>query len=227
MDNRPKRQIRSFVLRQGRLTAGQRDALSNTWPTHGLEFNPEHVNWHEVFGNDNPVTLEIGFGNGDSLATMAEESPERNFLGIEVHGPGVGHLLHLVGQGGQQNIRVARHDAIDVLEQMVAPESLDRLQLFFPDPWHKTRHHKRRIVQSGFLDLVASRLKKGGVFHMATDWKPYAQHALKTLSEHPAFGNSESETSYSERPSHRPKTKFEARGQRLGHGVWDLIWVKL
>lgn len=224
MDTRPKRQVRSFVLRQGRMTTGQADALDKMWPSHGIDFHPQVLDWNKVYGNDHPLTLEIGFGNGDSLATMAKNAPDRNFLGIEVHGPGVGHLLHLANQKQLNNLRVMRHDAIDVLEQMIAEDSLDRVQLFFPDPWPKKRHNKRRIVQIRFLDLIASRLAPEGCFHMATDWQPYAEHALETLKAHSRFENTVTENDYSPKPDFRPQTKFETRGQRLGHGVWDLIW---
>lgn len=226
MSNRPLRQIRSFVLRTGRLTSGQQEALDNEWPRLGIEYQPAELCWEEVFGNKNPVVIEIGFGNGESLATMAKAEPNTNFLGIEVHTPGVGHLLGLAASMELTNLRVMKHDAIDILEHMVPDASLEKLQLFFPDPWHKKRHHKRRIVQPEFLSLVAKKLGSGGVFHMATDWEPYAEHAHHFLTHHPAFRNSETNARYSPKPAYRPTTKFETRGQRLGHKVCDLIWIR-
>ena len=219
-----RRQIRSFVSREGRLTAGQEQAIKTGWPLFGLD-KASRLDMGQVFGNDNPVTLEIGFGNGASLAEMALESPDRNFIGIEVHTPGVGHLLRLILENNIQNIRLFDCDAIEVLKLAIADESLDRVQLFFPDPWHKKRHHKRRIVQKSFLDTLNQKLAKGGCFHAATDWENYAEHMLAVLNEHPAFSNT-AEEDYIPRPKSRPLTKFEKRGQRLGHGVWDLVFQK-
>jgi len=224
-DSKPAflRRIRSFVKREGRLTPGQQTAIDTGWPQFGL--NPkEPISPNELFANDNPITLEIGFGNGESLATMAEAEPNKNFIGIEVHRPGVGHLLRVVLEKGISNIRVFDTDAIEVLQQAIPDLSLDCVQLFFPDPWHKKRHHKRRIVQADFLDLLQRKLKTGGRFHAATDWENYAEHMLETLNKHPGFSNANN-SDYSERPKHRPLTKFENRGLRLGHGVWDLIFI--
>lgn len=219
-----RRQIRSFVSREGRLTAGQEQAIKTGWPLFGLD-KTSPLNLAEVFGNDNPVTLEIGFGNGASLAEMALANPARNFIGIEVHTPGVGHLLRIMLEKDIQNIRIFDCDAIEVLKQAVADQSLDCVQLFFPDPWHKKRHHKRRIVQASFLDMLAQKLAPGGRFHAATDWENYAEHMLEVLSEHQGFENTAADN-YIERPQARPLTKFEQRGQRLGHGVWDLVFKK-
>tara|TARA_R110002111_G_scaffold27913_9_gene59958 strand:- start:5088 stop:5777 length:690 start_codon:yes stop_codon:yes gene_type:complete len=216
------RRIRSFVKREGRLTPGQDAALKTGWPVYGLS-TEKPLDLSTVFSNDRPTTLEIGFGNGESLATMAEANPERNFIGIEVHRPGVGHLLRLIQEKELRNIRLFDTDAIDVLQLAIADHSLDCVQLFFPDPWHKKRHHKRRIVQTAFLDLIHSKLQPGGCFHAATDWQPYAEHILDTLNAHPGFINNATD-GYSKRPENRPLTKFENRGLRLGHGVWDMIF---
>jgi tRNA (guanine-N(7)-)-methyltransferase (EC 2.1.1.33) len=224
-DSKPAflRRIRSFVKREGRLTRGQETAIKMGWPTFGLQPNTQ-INLTELFANDNPVTLEIGFGNGESLVDMAANNPDRNYIGIEVHRPGVGHLLRLVLEKKLNNVRVFDTDAIDVLQNAIADNSLDCVQLFFPDPWHKKRHHKRRIVQTMFLNLIHSKLKTGGTFHAATDWENYAEHMMVTLNAHSGFANS-IKTGYAERPAHRPLTKFEHRGLKLGHGVWDLIFV--
>lgn len=220
------RAIRSFVLRQGRLTKGQQAAMDTLWPVYGIEESDPLLDLNALFGNDNPVTLEIGFGNGDSLAQMAQADPERNFMGIEVHTPGVGHLLHLVGEQGLQNVRVMNTDAVEILQQRIPPASLERVQLFFPDPWHKKKHHKRRIVQPDFVKLLASCLHEGGIFHMATDWKDYAEHMLAVMQASADFTNTATELPWSPRPDYRPLTKFENRGLKLGHGVWDLIYRK-
>ncbi|MBL4743580.1 MAG: tRNA (guanosine(46)-N7)-methyltransferase TrmB [Cycloclasticus sp.] len=216
------RRIRSFVKREGRLTPGQKSAIDTGWPVFGLDPQIEIVP-SEIFANENPVTLEIGFGNGDSLIDMADAEPNKNFIGIEVHRPGVGHLLRRVIEKELSNVRVFDTDAIDVLQNAIPSHSLDCIQLFFPDPWHKKRHHKRRIVQTDFLDLIRSKLKVGGTFHAATDWENYAEHILDTLNAHAGFVNTSS-ANYAARPEHRPLTKFENRGLKLGHGVWDLVF---
>ncbi|MBV1912344.1 MAG: tRNA (guanosine(46)-N7)-methyltransferase TrmB [Cycloclasticus sp.] len=217
------RRIRSFVKREGRLTPGQETALEKGWPLYGLD-SKVLIDPATLFANDHTITLEIGFGNGESLATMAENNPDRNFIGIEVHRPGVGHLLRLILEKKLSNIRLFDTDAIEVLQHAIPGHSLDCVQLFFPDPWHKKRHHKRRIVQTEFLSLIHSKLKTGGRFHAATDWENYAEHMLDTLNTHPGFVNS-TEPNYAERPKYRPLTKFENRGLRLGHGVWDMIFL--
>lgn len=216
------RRIRSFVKREGRLTPGQQSAIKAGWPVFGLNPNVQ-ISPVELFGNDNPLTLEIGFGNGESLVCMAESNPDKNYIGIEVHRPGVGHLLRRVLEKQLSNIRVFNTDAIDVLQQAIPEHSLDSLQLFFPDPWHKKRHYKRRIVQTEFLNLIHSKLKVGGQFHAATDWENYAEHMMDTLHSHAGFINSNKR--YADRPKQRPLTKFENRGLRLGHDVWDLIFT--
>ncbi len=219
------RPVRSFVLRQGRLTRGQDDALQNIWPIFGIERGDSLLDIESLFESKNPVTLEIGFGDGVSLATMAENAPDRNFIGIEVHKPGVGRLLHLIDEKKLTNVRVMDDDAVQIMKNRIPEASLDRVQLFFPDPWHKKRHNKRRIVQDDFVSLVASRLKLGGIFHLATDWEPYAEHMAEVMEASTDF-RSLSATPYSPKPEERPTTKFETRGIKLGHGVWDLLYQK-
>ncbi|MEI7208365.1 tRNA (guanosine(46)-N7)-methyltransferase TrmB [Pectobacterium carotovorum] len=226
-NGRPMRRIRSFVRRQGRLTNGQQLALDNYWPVMGVEYQTELVDFNALFGRDAPVVLEIGFGMGASLVTMAAQHPEQNFLGIEVHLPGVGACLAAAQEAGISNLHVMCHDAVEVLMNMIPDGSLSMVQLFFPDPWHKARHNKRRIVQVPFVQLVQSKLRVGGVFHMATDWEPYAQHMLEVMTSVTEYRNLSNNNEYVERPESRPLTKFEARGQRLGHGVWDLMFERI
>lgn len=220
------RAIKSFVLRQSRVTKAQEEALIDLWPVFGIEPGNTPLNIPTLFGRVAPVTLEIGFGNGASLAQMAAAAPERDFIGIEVHTPGVGHLLKLIGEQGLQNVRVMNTDAVEILQQRIPAQSLDRVQLFFPDPWHKKKHHKRRIVQLPFVNLLASRLQTGGVFHMATDWEHYATHMAEVMQTSPDFLNLAPQAPYSPRPATRPLTKFENRGLKLGHCVWDLLYQK-
>lgn len=217
--------IRSFVIRAGRMTDGQRSAFDEFWPVYGLSLFSGPLDAAAAFGNGNPVALEIGFGMGDSLLAMAQAEPEVNFVGIEVHPPGVGRLIHTAGKAGVRNLKVYMADAKDVLEDCVPDASLARFQLYFPDPWHKKKHHKRRIVQPEFVALAARKLQQGGLLHMATDWQHYAEQMLEVLAAEPALANTA--VDYAERPAFRPKTKFEARGERLGHGVWDLLFRKL
>lgn len=217
------RRIRSFVRREGRLTKGQEKAIEECWSTMGIDFAQQRLDWKQVFGNDNPVVLEIGFGMGASLVEMAKNAPEKNFIGIEVHSPGVGACLASAQEAGVTNLRVMCHDAVEVFEHMIPDNSLITLQLFFPDPWHKKRHHKRRIVQLGFAEMVRQKLIIGeGVFHMATDWENYAEHMIEVMNEAPGFENIATNGDFIPRPDERPLTKFEARGHRLGHGVWDI-----
>jgi tRNA (guanine-N7-)-methyltransferase len=226
-DAPPHRPIRSFVLREGRLTAGQQRAFEMLWPRWGLAFQDHELDLRTVFGNTHPVYLEIGFGNGESLAEMARRHPERNYLGIEVHRPGVGHLLLRLEELGLSNVRVIRHDAVEVLERMLTGGSLAGVYLFFPDPWHKKRHHKRRILQPTFLDRLARVIRPGGLFHAATDWQDYAEHMMDLLSaDGLRFENSAGPGNFTPRPDDRPLTRFEQRGQRLGHGVWDLVFTR-
>ena len=226
-DVMPQRRIRSFVLRTGRMTLGQRKALEDQWSSKGLELSDGVLDIQAAFGRAAPVVLEIGFGMGHSLVEMASVHSEKNFIGIEVHTPGVGKLLQLAEEGSVNNIRVYSEDAIEVLNQCIPDESLDELLLFFPDPWHKRKHHKRRIVSSMFADLVRTKLKKQGVLHMATDWEPYAKYMLKVMTAQEGYDNIAGEGLFSERPESRPVTKFEKRGERLGHGVWDLHFRKV
>ncbi|ADU70531.1 tRNA (guanosine(46)-N7)-methyltransferase TrmB [Pantoea sp. At-9b] len=226
-NGRPLRRIRSFVRRQGRLTKGQQLALDQYWPEMGVEYQPQPLDLTALFGRDAPLVLEIGFGMGASLVTMAKNNPHQNFLGIEVHAPGVGACLGSAKEAGVENLRVMCHDAVEVLEKMIPDNSLRMVQLFFPDPWHKVRHNKRRIVQVPFAELVMRKLKLGGVFHMATDWEAYAQHMLEVMSSIQGYQNLSGSHDYVPRPETRPLTKFEQRGQRLGHGVWDLMFERV
>jgi len=221
-----RRGIRSFVLRQGRMTKGQQRAWDRFWPRYGVPYAPEPLDLAALFGNDNPVWLEIGFGMGHSLAQMAEAQPEHNFLGIEVHKPGVGALLMEVEAHGLTNVRVSNHDAVEVVRDQIPPESLDGVMVFFPDPWHKKRHHKRRLIQPPFVSLLASRLRPGGLLHLATDWEDYAEQMRAVCEAEPTLDNVAGAGRFHPRPDWRPLTKFEQRGQRLGHGVWDLLYRK-
>lgn len=221
------RRIRSFVLREGRLTKGQQHALDNYWSNYGLDYNETLLSLDDVFGRSAPRVLEIGFGMGKSLVAMAKAAPEQDFIGIEVHRPGVGACLADAQAAELSNLKVFEHDAVEVLAQMIPEQSLDTVQLFFPDPWHKKRHHKRRIVQPDFVQALRSKLKIGGVFHMATDWENYAEHMLEVMRAAEGFANLSATNDYVERPEHRPLTKFEQRGQKLGHGVWDLMFKRI
>jgi tRNA (guanine-N7-)-methyltransferase len=221
-----RRPIRSYVLRQGRMTEAQQRAFENLWPQYGLELPEGLLDLASLFGNANPVFLEIGFGNGEALAQTAARHPQYNYLGIEVHGPGVGHLLLKLAEQQSGNVRILQCDAMELLRHHLPEASLSGLMLFFPDPWHKKRHHKRRIVQPEFVRLIHRAMIPGGVLHMATDWEDYAQHMLAVLSTSPGFRNLAGADSFSPRPEERPLTKFEQRGQRLGHGVWDLLYTR-
>lgn len=221
------RRIRSFVKREGRLTTGQERALKDLFPLYGLVLQDSSINLENIFQRKAPCILEIGFGNGTSLSEMAANNPEQDYIGIEVHRPGVGNLLSQIEKLELTNLRVINDDAVDVLNQMIADASLDAVYLFFADPWHKTRHHKRRIVQKEFVHLLRNKLKVGGVFHMATDWEDYAKHMMRVMNESEYFENTAGKDQYLPRPDYRPLTKFEQRGQRLGHGVWDLIFKKV
>jgi tRNA (guanine-N7-)-methyltransferase len=212
-------------LRQGRLTRGQQQALEKLWPVYGIDFKAEMLDLDALFKRSAPTILEVGFGNGDSLFQQAISNPNNDYVGIEVHRPGVGHLLHLAGDAGVTNLRVINHDAVEVLQQQIPDDSLDCVQLFFPDPWHKKRHHKRRIVKAEFIRLVRQKLKPGGLFHLATDWQDYAEHMLAEMEQAKGFSNTAGKGKYAENTG-RPPTKFERRGRRLGHGVWDLVFRK-
>ena len=218
--------IRSFIRRQGRATAGQKQALESHWNTYCL--SPDQpLNLLETFGREAPLIVEIGFGNGASLADMAEANPHLNYLGIEVHRPGVGALMMALEERDINNVRIYHHDAIEILEQKIPDHSVSGLHLFFPDPWHKRRHHKRRIVRPSFIALLEQKLKSGGYFHAATDWHGYAVDMLNTLSIASKLRNTSPSGDYCPRPDYRPLTKFENRGLKLGHGVWDLIFARI
>jgi tRNA (guanine-N7-)-methyltransferase len=223
--NASGRQVRSFVLREGRMTDAQRRNLDRLWPAYGLEAGSP-IDWTTVFGRNAPRTLEIGFGNGDHLLGEAAAHPESDFVGIEVHRPGIGRLLGHAAAREVKNLRVFRDDAVRVLATTVAPGSLDTLLLYFPDPWPKKRHHKRRIVQPAFADLVARALKPGGRWLLATDWADYAEHMRATLNTHPEFANLATDGGFVPRPPERPETKFERRGLKLGHAVFDLAFQR-
>lgn len=259
-DNRFTRPIRSFVKREGKFTKGQQNAIDDLWPSHGVELGEELLDLDSLFGRHAPVVLEIGFGNGLSLADMAETHSDMSFFGIEVHRPGVGSCLVQAKKRGLNNLRVSSEDAVMVLNQQIPDGSLARVQIFFPDPWHKKRHHKRRLIQPKFVEALVRKLKPGGQIHVATDWENYAEHVLAVLStnenlqntvvdapsaeyfldsdgrlltDSEQWGESSSSTVDSlltkgsaKKPDYRPHTKYEARGIRLGHGVWDLVFEK-
>ncbi len=219
----PLRRVRSFVCRDGRMTEAQRRALDELWPRFGLTLAEGQVDYAKLFGREAPCILEIGFGSGHSLLAMAKEHPEKNFIGIEMHQPGIGTLLLGMELQKVDNIRIYYADAVEVLTQCIPPHSLDGVQLFFPDPWPKRRHHKRRLIQPEFVKNIATKLKPGGLLHMATDWQDYAKHMMKVLSESPDFVNLAGPMQFSIRSTHRPvTTKFEQRGTRSGRIIWEL-----
>lgn len=223
----PQRRIRSYTLRQGRLTPAQQRAMDELYSQFSVPENSLHIDFFGLFGRDAPCMLEIGFGSGDSLASMAASHPENNYLGIEVHTPGVGHLLLRIEELQLANLRVIREDAVTVLQQRIADASLDAVYLFFADPWPKKRHHKRRIVQTEFVRLLHRKLKIGGYFHMATDWLDYAEHMLAVMQSADGFSNASASGDFIPRPDYRPQTRFEQRGQRLGHPVRDLLYRRI
>jgi len=214
--------IRSYVLRAGRVGSGQARALAEIGPQFMLPYQPGVLDLDAVFGRAAPCILEIGFGMGEGLAEVAAAHPENDYIGVEVHTPGVGALLKQIGEHGIANVRVIQHDAVEVLTGMLVPDSLDGVHVFFPDPWHKKRHHKRRLIQAPLVKLLASRIRPGGYIHLATDWQEYAEQMLAVLTAEPLLKNTVSD--YAPRPDTRPLTKFEQRGIRLGHGVWDLVF---
>lgn len=218
------RTIRSFVLRAGRIGPGQQRALAELGPRFVLPYQATPLDFAAVFGRDAPTVLEIGFGMGDATAQIAAALPETNFIGIEVHEPGVGALLKRIGEQDLTNLRLVRHDAVEVLQHMVVPASLAGIHVFFPDPWHKKKHHKRRLIQGPFVQSLVTRLAPGGYLHCATDWQPYAEQMLEVLNAEPALVNTAH--GYAPKPHYRPLTKFEARGLKLGHGVWDLVFTR-
>ena len=219
-----RRPIRSFVLRQGRVSVAQARACAQLLPRYGIPYAPQPLDLERTFGRRAPKILEIGFGMGETTAAIAAAHPENDYLGIEVHTPGVGSLLKRIDERGIGNLRLIQHDAVEVLREMIAPGSLDGAHIFFPDPWPKKRHHKRRLVQPDFVALLASRIKSGGYVHLATDWQEYAEQMLAVLSAEPMLANTAA--GYAPRPDYRPQTKFETRGLKLGHGVWDVVFRK-
>jgi tRNA (guanine-N7-)-methyltransferase len=223
-DAAPRQPIRSYVLRAGRLGSGQARALAELGPRFLLPFQPTPIDTPAVFGRQAPVVLEIGFGMGDATAQIAASRPDTDFIGCEVHAPGVGALLRLIGERELGNLRIVRHDAVEVLEHMIAPGSLAGIHLFFPDPWHKKKHHKRRLLQPPFVARLVTRLAPDGYLHCATDWQHYAEQMMEVLSAEPALANTAN--GYASRPAYRPLTKFENRGLKLGHGVWDLVFTR-
>ena len=221
------RSIRSFVTRAGRITEAQQRALAQLWPKYGIEFAPEPLEQLALYGRDAPRTLEIGFGNGENLAALAQAHPERDFLGIEVHRPGVGRLLRALESQQLTNVRLICHDAVEVLARQIAPQWLHEILIFFPDPWPKKRHHKRRLLQQAFVEQLAERLVAGGVLRIATDWQPYALEMLTTLDAVARFQNLAAGGAFVARPAERQPTRFERRGARLGHQVWDLAFRRV
>lgn len=218
------RAIRSYVMRAGRTTEGQSRALAELGPRFVLPYVEQPMDFAATFGRQAPVVLEIGFGMGDATAKIAQALPDTDFIGCEVHEPGVGALLKHIGEMNLGNLRLVRHDAVEVLEHMIAPNSLAGVHIFFPDPWHKKKHNKRRLIQAPFVAKLLTRVAPGGYLHCATDWEPYAQQMLEVLGANPDLVNTAS--GYAEKPAYRPLTKFENRGLRLGHGVWDLVFRK-
>jgi len=221
------RTIRSFVQRAGRITRAQQRALEELWPRYGIDPGPDVLDLDATFGRGAPRVLEVGIGNGETLLELAGRRPEADFIGVEVHSPGIGHCLLGIESRGLTNVRLIARDAVEVLEKQIPDGSLDELLLYFPDPWPKKRHHKRRIVQPPFAALVARKLKPGGIFRLATDWAPYAEHMLEVLSANPAFANRAPGGRFVARPESRPLTKFERRGEKLGHEVFDLEFTRV
>ena len=222
----PHRSIRSFVLRTGRTTAGQAKAFQTQGPQYLLPYAPGLCSYETIFNRAALTVLEIGFGMGEATAQIAADMPANNFLCCEVHTPGVGALLKRIEEKNLTNIRILQHDAVEVIDHMLAPDSLDGIHIFFPDPWHKKKHNKRRLIQAPLIAKLAARLKPGGYLHCATDWQPYAEQILEVLGAEPALQNT-SLDGYAPKPDYRPLTKFENRGIKLGHGVWDVVFKRL
>lgn len=220
------RRIRSFVLRAGRTTAAQERALGELWPTYGIDLTPAPLDLAAVFGRGAPRCLEIGFGAGEVIGTLAETNPRSDYLGIEVHRAGIGRLLLRAHQSALTNLRVICSDAVDVLRDHILDASFDEILVFFPDPWHKKRHHKRRLIEVSFVSLAAAKLRTGGILRLATDWQAYAEQMLAVCNAIPALQSLSPDSTYVPRPAFRPPTRFERRGERLGHGVWDLAYAK-
>lgn len=218
-----ERPIRSFVLRQGRFTPAQQRAFEQHWSRYGLDYRGQPRDFEAAFGRRAPRVLEIGFGNGEQLLHSAQAEPDRDFIGVEVHRPGVGRLMNALATANLDNVRVYNHDAVEVLAHEIAPDSLAEVRIYFPDPWHKKRHHKRRLIQPALLDLLATRVLPGGRLHLATDWADYAEHMQEVLRGSPAWRASAAHADPAMRPAWRVQTHFERRGLRLGHGTWDFV----
>lgn len=219
-----RRNIKSFVLRQGHMTAAQQRAIDTQWSKFGVDYRPHKIDLNSTFQRTAPKILEIGFGMGTATATIAQRLPEVDFLAIDVHGPGVGNLLKLIQEENISNIRVMRHDAVEVVNTMLDSDSVHGIHIFFPDPWQKKRHHKRRLIQRPFIEQLLPKLESNGYIHLATDWEEYAEQMLEVLSSFDELNNTADD--FAPKPTYRPETKFESRGKRLGHGVWDLVFVK-
>ncbi|MFC3530844.1 tRNA (guanosine(46)-N7)-methyltransferase TrmB [Vogesella facilis] len=218
------RAIRSFVLRQGHLTASQQRAIDEGMPRWGIDYQPQALDLAQAFGRDAPKIMEIGFGMGTATAEIAAANPQNDYLGVEVHSPGVGNLCKLIGEQQLSNLRLIRHDAVEVMDHMLPDGCLDGVHIFFPDPWHKKRHNKRRLIQAPFIEKLVKKLKPGGYLHAATDWEDYAIQIMEVFGANAELQNSAD--GYAPRPAYRPLTKFEARGIRLGHGVWDIVFLR-
>ena len=221
------RRIRSFVLRQGRFSDAQQRAFADSWPRFGIDYAGKPRDFDAAFGRHAPRVLEIGFGNGEALRHAVRHDPARDYIGIEVHAPGVGRLLNAVADDGSHNVRIYHHDAVEVLENEVADASLAEARIYFPDPWHKAKHHKRRLVQPAFAQLLTRKLAPGGLLHLATDWEGYAEHMWDVLDATDGIANRAGPRGSVERPDWRPQTHFESRGLKLGHGVWDLLYDRV
>ncbi len=219
-----RREIRSFVLRQGRFTEAQQRAFDTLWPRFGLDYTGQLRDFDAVFGRPALRVLEIGFGNGEALRFAAQQDPSRDYIGIEVHAPGVGRLLNALAHDGSDHVRLYHHDAVEVLRHEVAEASLDEVRIYFPDPWHKKRHNKRRLIQPEFAALLATRLRSGGRLHAATDWQDYAEQMWDVFDATPGLRNRAGPRGHEPRPAWRPQTHFETRGEKLGHGVWDMVY---
>lgn len=219
--------MRSFVLREGRITPAQQRAFDDHWERYGLDYQGRPHDLDAVFGRNAPRIMEIGFGNGEALAWAAAHDPDSDYIGVEVHRPGVGRLMNALAAEGTGNVRICRHDAVEVLRNDIAPAALAGLRIWFPDPWPKKRHHKRRLVQPGFIELAAARMAPGGLLHLATDWEPYAEHMHEVMQQAAGWRNRSAAGDYVERPPWRIQTHFEQRGRKLGHGVWDLLYERI
>jgi len=221
-----KRRIRSYVLRQGRVTQAQKRAFTDSWPRYGIEYSGEAKNFAALFGRTAEPVLEIGFGNGQKKHFPPTHEPERDFIGVEVHGPGVGRLLNGLADDNLKNARIYQHDAVEVVKNEIPDASLSQVRIYFPDPWHKKRHHKRRMIQSDFVQLLCRKLKAGGLLHLATDWENYAEHMWDVCDAEPMLENRNGARGFADRPEWRRQTHFETRGLKLGHGVWDLLYTR-